>query len=300
MNYNIELYNANLSYKPIYMMSSKFLTEDYVNWIINKTMNSFIKKYENASDKLFILDYKDDLISVICYRMLKNLQSVSPFKFNIAIMGKTHKTKQFLQKEKKVYKWRLKKYLKSNSCVIIQGFNPLYKVLNTNIVFNDFDCSIWRPVENYAPFVFETAQVFYHIDYIPHDIIFGPDNYEGMMSFSKWCRGIENFYYPCFEDYEKIYQIAMVKLTNNLDKDMKLLNEVEDFDGIIFYYYDGEMPALLKSEYNLFLKNSCNMPGYNNINSRMGLDISEDYKVRYNFFGDWTDNQIEYYKENEK
>jgi hypothetical protein len=42
------------------------------------------------------------------------------------------------------------------------------------------------------------------------------------------------------------------------------------------------------------------MPGYNNINSRMGLDISESYKVRYNFFGDWTDSQIEYYKENEK
>jgi hypothetical protein len=216
-------------------------------------------------------------------------------------MGKTHKTKQFLQKEKRIYKWRLKKYLKSNSCVIIQGFNPLYnKVLNTNIVFNDFDCPIWRPVENYTPFVFETAQVFYHIDYIPHDIIFGPDNYEGMMSFDKWCRGIENFYYPCFEDYEKTYQIAMVKLTNNLDEDMKLLNEVENFDGIIFYYYDGEMPTLLKSEYNLFLKNSCNMPGYNNINSRMGLDISESYKVRYNFFGDWTDSQIEYYKENEK
>ena len=36
---------------------------------------------ENSANKIFVLDYKDDLISLICYRMLKNLQQVCPFKF---------------------------------------------------------------------------------------------------------------------------------------------------------------------------------------------------------------------------
>ena len=71
-----------------------------ISFIILDIRDWFIKKYENASDKLFILDYKDDLISVICYRMLKNLQNVSPFKFNIASLsslGMSRKSSFFMR-----------------------------------------------------------------------------------------------------------------------------------------------------------------------------------------------------------
>jgi len=63
------LYDLNLKYYP----NKNWSIEEQTNWLINRKMNNFEFQFQNCSERIFIIDYKDDLLSLICYKILKNI-----------------------------------------------------------------------------------------------------------------------------------------------------------------------------------------------------------------------------------
>lgn len=267
---------------------NKYSLENYTNYLINQKMNEFIRIFEKDKDKYFILDYKDDLLSLICYRILKNIQQISPFKFKLYLYGKIKNTKKYIvKKEKKIY--FLKSKIKSNNTIIIQPFNPLYNVAKTNINFKDFDCPIWRPLEKFIPEQIKQTQVFYQIGYIQRDKI-QIDTNPVIQQFNRFCNKDKNLIDFSNNNYHN--DIALVKLTGNNDEDTIILNQIEDFDGLIFYFYKDTYPQMLDSEFSLFLKNKANIPDETNINqSDMIIEIMRKYNSKPIYYGQWDLNE---------
>lgn len=286
----ILMYDLNLEY-PI----PGFSLEAQTNWLINRRMNEFEYLYKDMPERIFILDYKDDLLSLICYRMLKNLQSICKFNFQILIMGKTKRTRQYIKNEKKIHPFFAKKYWKEkNNCVIVQPVNPLYNVLGMEKVFNDFPCKTWTPLTCFTPEQLKASQIFYHIGYIKKDKIqLNSAEIEAFNNFlngmnNEWCKGL-NF------KYEK--NIAAVKLTNNIEKDSALLSEIESYDGLVFYFYDEQFPQILSApEFSTYVSNKANIPGDNNINNmEIPYYIYHNFSsCRIDFYGDWEYDNKKY------
>lgn len=287
--YKIDLFNMNLNYPLPYF---KISAEEYTNWLINQQMNYFNNNFTQDADKTFILDYKDDLISIICYRMLKNLQATCSFNFEIFINGKIKKTKSQMSKGyKKISNWKMSKLLKSNSCIIIQGSNLLYNVVFNTGIFKEFPCKVWRPFEHFTPEQIEIAQIFYHIGYIKGDAIQFTD--ERIKEFKKYCNRQITSYAMHYSYYYK-KDIALIQLTCDNDVDMETLNKVEDFDGLIFYFLPENVSdpssSLLSSEFGLFVKNKANIPDQYNIdNFETPDDLIHNYNAYPTFFGPWSD-----------
>lgn len=293
-NQLIQLYNMNLEY-PIQNLS----LESHTNYLINQQMNYFIKEFKDDFSKLFVIDYKDDLLSLICYRIIKNLQEVSPFKFNIAIYGRTFRTKKLLvKKEKRISNWKLNKLIKNNQVVIISPINPVYKVVNTGIEFNNFNCPIWKPLNRFIPDQLKTAQVFFNIGYLPKDRIQLDKNLE-IKEFNKLCNRTNNlFEIPNNIKYNK--DITLIKLTGNNNIDQELLNRIEDVDGLIFYFYESEFCPMLYSDFSIYIKNKVNIPFENNTNE---YDIPIELIKRGcypNFIGDWSIDEKKKFKQEDK
>lgn len=292
-NQLIHLYNMNLEYAI-----PNFNLEQHTNYLINQQMNYFVKEFEQDQNKLFVLDYKDDLLSVICYRIIKNLQEVSPFKFNIAICGKRTNTKKLLVKgEKRITNWGLERKIKKNQVVIISPFNPLYEVANTGIKFNNFNCTIWKPLSRFIPEQIKTAQVFYNIGYLPKDKI-QIDRNADIMEFNSFCNRTQNFLeIPNNLKYNK--DITLVKLTGDNVIDQDLLSQVEDFDGLVFYFYTCDYCPMLSSDYNIYVKNKANMPFDSNTNiDHIPLELIRRgcYPT---FIGNWSTNEVTKYRNGE-
>lgn len=280
----IQMFNMGLEY-PI----KNFNLETYTNYLINQKMNEFVKEFEQDSNKIFVLDYKDDLLSLICYRILKNLQTVSPFKFQLVLYGKSKNTKKDIQKEKKICIFRLNKLLKNKNTIIIQPFNPLYQVAKTGISFKEFDCKIWRPLEKFTPDQIKQTQIFYHLGYYPKDKI-QIDQNPIIQQFSRFCNGEKSLI--DFSEKEYYNKIALIKLTGKNEEDHIILNQVEDFDGLIFYFYNEEYPQLLDSEFALFLKNKANVPGFSNVNEcDIPIGLIRAYGVEPVYFGSWESTE---------
>lgn len=286
----IQMFNMDMEY-PV----KNFSLEAYTNYLVNQKMNEFVKQFENSANKIFVLDYKDDLISLICYRMLKNLQQVCPFKFQLVLYGKVKYTKKdIVKKEKKIFSFRLKKLIKSNNTIIIQPFNPLYEVAKTGIEFKEFGCPIWKPLEKFTPDQLRQVQIFYQLGYYPKDKI-QLDRNPVIQQFSRFCNGDK-----CLIDFsKKEYQnnIALVKLTGEIEEDTIILNAVEDFDGLIFYFYTDKYPQILDSEFSFYLKNKANIPDESNINNcDMPIAILRSHDIQSIYFGEWSSAEKLKYK----
>lgn len=261
---------------------NNFPLDSYTNYLINKQMNYFIKNL--STSKIYVLDYKDDLLSLICYRILKNLQEVSPSKFNLFLYGKKKKTKSFLvKKEKFVNSFWLKKKIKQDLIIFISPFNPLYEVTNSTIIFKDFPCKTLKPIEKFTPEQLLKTREFFNLE----DVDFPEE--ENVNSFSSFCKREST---KTFEQIPKLKynsDITLVKLTKDNERDQDLLNLVEDSNGLIFYYFEGnELPPMLQGDYSLYVTNKANIPFSLNINNNSIPQELIQNGCYPTFIGNWS------------
>lgn len=122
---------------------------------------------------------------------MKNLQSVCKFKFSIALLSKglIRNSKYINKYDKRIGRLKLNSLIKKNKIVIVSPINLLYKVIDTKIIFKEFNTIVWQPLEKLTPEQLRAAQIFYHIGYIKNDKI-QLDSQE-VENFNNFCNNIE-------------------------------------------------------------------------------------------------------------
>jgi len=109
----LEHHNLNLFY-PI-----GYGNEAETNMRIEQKISEFLNRYgKYAETHTFVLEYHDDIISAMCYRMLKVISAMST-PINLVIYGKRRKTKDIVKGVKRIGNYRLKKLMKQEKAIYI-------------------------------------------------------------------------------------------------------------------------------------------------------------------------------------
>lgn len=284
----LEHHNLNLFY-PI-----GYGNEAETNMRIEQKISEFLNRYgKYAETHTFVLEYHDDIISAMCYRMLKVISAMST-PINLVIYGKRRKTKDIVKGVKRIGNYRLKKLMKQEKAIYISPFNPLYKVTDSKDIFRDFPNVTWYPMKEFTPYQLKAIRLFYHLGYIKNDII---ENDTIINNLQHWCEcsyAMENhawenmsfhFNDNIIEPYEG--EIIVLFLTSSIEKNTILLREVEKTDSIVLYKFpdniDDETHNKIITQlrqYSIFIKSHSNAYGYLNEVDK-GITI-EDYQE---FFG---------------
>lgn len=114
-----------------YFDNTKFTNyENQTNYTLCCIMNNFIAKYKkDFNNKIFILEYNDDIYSTIAYRILKNLQGV--FNFNLKVKGSCKIYEKEINKKDKISIIDRIVNRKKNR-IFISCYNPIYDVISSN------------------------------------------------------------------------------------------------------------------------------------------------------------------------
>lgn len=250
------------------------------NQIINKTLNYYSSKIKN--NNIVIFHQQDDTISMICYTLLKILQN--QIHFTLYLYGKHKNTKDMYREDKNKFicKWKAKKLLKLENTILITPYNPIYKVVGEEKIFNYFNSNnIINLIEkfNYPELI--TAQIFYHINYIKNDLL----QYKNLERDNKtlYKALIDTPYLNCNNceilfGVDKVYKgknIYCLWLTGDFKKDNELINLVEKTNDLIFYFYDknNKKPEILDSGFEYWLNKSINTP-VEDVNINIEFDLS--------------------------
>ena len=250
------------------------------NQIINKTLNYYSSKIKN--NNIVIFHQKDDTISMICYTLLKILQN--QIHFTLYLYGKHKNTKDMYRKDKNKFicKWKAKKLLKLENTILITPYNPIYKVVGEEKIFNYFNSNnTINLIEkfNYPELI--TAQIFYHINYIKNDLLqyknlgkYNENLYKALMNAPYF----NHNNYEVLPEIDKTYKgknIYCLWLTGDFKKDNELINLVEKTNDLIFYFYDknNKKPEILDSGFEYWLNKSINTP-VEDVNINIEFDLS--------------------------
>lgn len=251
----IQRLNLNMNYS---LINSSTYVENQTNFYIQREMVKFLKYYENRKI-IFVLDYKDDLLSVITYRFLKNIQSAY-YKFPLFLYGKIKETKDYInKKDLKISKFKLKYIIKKHRVVIVRPFNPLYQVVNSNITFKDFGVEVYEPLKQFTPDQIFTTQVFYGIGYLKKDPI--KKENKNIEKFSKFCYFKDNEYdqfdFIPKQFSKEVYEIKVIDLNMSEKRILLELNNVEQLKGLVFY--KGDIKNIPQG-FEQYLKYKVNIP----------------------------------------
>lgn len=272
MNNYVRYYNLNLDYNiPNYN----------IEYQTNNLINNFFNKIKNFSENnmSFLFFYNDDIYSLITYKMLKTAQTL--MSFSLYIYGNKKKTKKHLfNKEKFISKWKVNRLLRSNNTLVITPFNPIYKVMNYQLISNNFnftDMEVYNPIERFTADELIKAIEFYEINYEDYNFAnFGEfDLTEGFYNLEK---------IHCFYNQNVVF----FKLYNEQEKNIQMLQQLQDKNILIFYYIDtDEQRELLNCEYKFYVYNAVNRPGEHNINNKTAMAFANTFN-RIEFEGNWT------------
>lgn len=281
-------FNLNLDYQQ-----NGLSKENQVNQLINKIINKIIIDFKDENNKYFVLDYKDDTISLIAYNILKQVQNFSSNP--ILIYGKEkNELKKFLKdkKEKFISNFTFNKLLKKNKLILFTCDNPIYKVNKVDICFKEN--SNYNFMKDFTIEEIQIAKTFYSIQDIEKDTKLFSSS--AAQAYDSICRGKVNdsFDWRQFK-FNLPDTINIINLTGDNKEDSRLINEVIDKNEIIMYNIssDFESYQILSSEFQFFLKNKSNIPTYWNINA---YEIVHDLKLKnpnlnFNFIGDFTNEE---------
>ena len=269
--------------------------ENQVNQLINYLINKFIVDYEkNYKGKFIILEFQNDVLSLITYNFLKNIQSV--YDIPLLIVGKHQLLKKYLKslkknqnkkKEKFISDFKAKRLLEKEQAILISCYNPIYQVENTSKNFNKFK-NTFNLVERITPEEISIIKGFYSLDN------FDEINWDLFKQFNKFCNGEEIF---GIEDFNLFYpqEIFVIKMTGDNEIDNQNVNEAVDTEGLIFYDCEKdyhEYPILI-SEYQYYLKKKTNIPGYWNINTYSIVKNLGELGIPINYIGDVDERRWE-------
>lgn len=294
--FNIKLlhFNLNLNYKQ-----KNITIENQTNQLINFICNDFVNKFQNdLKNKYVILEFQNDTISLLGYKILKVIQVIVPFQ--LLIYGKDKVLKQDMKtkdkkkrvKEKRIYTHTLKKLIKNDKAIFVSCYNPIYQVTEQEKTFKEMDC--YYLLKDFIPEELKIAFQFYGIEEKE------PSDSRAEV-FQSFCDGIENSGFDLFllneiKAYKKeIREINIVKLTGDNEKDNELLVNVADKDEPIFYHCEENKDyPILFSEYQYYLKNKSNIYGYWNENTHdIAKQFQKQFKCKVNFYGDFADKEKE-------
>lgn len=293
-------YNLNLDY------SLNFLSiEQQTNMLINKVINDFINKYEkDFNKKIFVFEFNDDLISTIGYKILIAISAIKP-EFNFTIYGKAKKAKKQInyKKEKFISKRKLKK--NKDNIIFISSFNPIYKVANLNRSSIDFIIPNFYLFNQFTYQEILMAQQFYGIGYIKdHEL--NPKFNNSIEEFNNWINNPKN--QINIEDYCAAPQkITLIWIEDNgyEENNIKIMQEVEQSDNLIFYYYDQvEIPNILQDRnFIVLLKKTTNRPNEKFLNLN-NYELPIKFLLKYNnieieFKGNWSQENKDKFKRSE-
>lgn len=197
--------------------------------------------------------------------MLKAFSSICDI--NLVLYGKCSKTKKYLVKKQKfISHHKAIKLMNKGKAIYISAFNPLYQVVKSDKIFNHFDSNEWQPLKSFTFSNLIAARLFYHIGYIKNDLIEDKRCY----LFDNWCNQNDEAAAPDFIKTEYNNDIHLIELTENLKFNEKILQEVQDIDGIFIYKINTtneqkreEIKQQLIS-FSFYLKNNSNTYGYYN------------------------------------
>lgn len=228
--------------------------ETQTNILIVRIINNICKKIDNNKIDTIILEYQDDIISLISYRILKIVQ-LNYKNFNLYIYGKRRKTRKAI-KEKSITKLKVNKLLKLNSSLYVSSYNPIYNVVSNKKKFNKFYSNIFFIMRNFTVQELQMARLFYHIGYYKNDIL-EQNNDLNYKAFERFCSGessalLEIFPYVNINinelnDKKNIY---LVRLNSNIEQNINKLQQIEGCPGIVIYLYeeDGKITNIIKNE----------------------------------------------------
>lgn len=245
MNYlnRLILHNLNMDYKK-----DNLSYENQTNATLNSIMNSFIdkfKKYFNSC--VFILEYTDDILGVITYNILKNIQGIYPFK--LQVKGKYKKTKRFINK--KDFHFSIKTYFKNK--IYINCFNPISYVINKSEYFNDFSNS-YSLIEKFTPEQIYIISNFFFIN--DKELI--NESIWVLYSLYRICNRKHNVctrqHEICHKYCHSFPDIKVYNLQGN-ENDFKIFDEIlrVEKDNLIFYNCPESAVDTIKCNINCYI-----------------------------------------------
>lgn len=285
-------YNLNLDYSM-----SQMSLENQTNMLINFIINDFIKTYQNKFDThIFVYEYNDDLLSLIGYKILQSIKAVCS-NFTFVLYGKKKKTKKYLDKK---IKFQSKRKIIRNyeTSIIISGFNPIYNVMNKEYKSKIFSQSItaYPLVKKFTPEEIYMAQVFYHIGYIKEKEDYREINGRFSQSInnlvqSKISENVANTAAPA-------QGIILAWFDEDVNNNIKIMQDLQDFDGLIYYYFGNKLPPILQDvTYNILLKRTTNRPNekFLNLNNYTApAAIVKEYPtLQCQIKGNWPNDKLE-------
>lgn len=286
-------YLLNLNY-PIDNISDEIMTNSLITKVLNKMLN-FI---ESQPDKVFVYDYKDDLPSLIGYKLIVLCRSQSDVNFELRLLGKARRTKKQLQKRQKfITEKKIKKNL--DNYVIFSSFNPIYEVLEVGKIFKDFGLKRFDVIGSFMPQDFLVAKKFYGIKGIKDDW-FSEDI--GMMSFlntSFYDLNKNNIWSDSLKTIG-LDKVDVVWIDNDIEKTIKSLQEVQDSNTIVFYFYKNEecegVKVLKDYNYSYLVKKKTNIPSYRyqNLNNYKAIKFCKILGIKLNLIGFSTEDYLKF------
>lgn len=131
------------------------------DYSVAKTIRSFIEKYKSEIKQryTFIINYQNDIFSLLAYKIIKSSSSVVGKDFDIRYCGelKTPREKEYFKNERPI---GLKKAKKLKKAILITGFHPICNVISLNYLSKNF-IEIYNPLEHFTPHSLNILQEYY-------------------------------------------------------------------------------------------------------------------------------------------
>lgn len=290
-------YLANLNYS-IDNVKPEIIT----NTLVTKVLNEMLNFVESQPDKIFVYDYNDDLPSLIGYKLIILCRSQANIKFELRLLGKAKRTKkQLLKRQKFISEKKVKK--NPNNYALISSFNPIYEVMGIEKSSKVFNLNnSFNVIRQFTPRDFLICKKFYGVedfkyDWFSEDLMYMEsinDRLNNLNEKSFWTGSLNPI---------RLDKIDIVWVPADDIEAIKVLQQVQDSDTIVYYFYDEQEDydsrgiALLYSyNYSYYVKNKTNIPSkkYLNINNYEDMKYYKDLGIKLNLIGFSTEKYFDF------
>ena len=290
-------YLANLNYS-IDNVKPEIIT----NTLVTKVLNEMLDFVESQPNKIFVYDYNDDLPSLIGYKLIILCRSQANIKFELRLLGKAKRTKkQLLKRQKFISEKKVKK--NPDSYALISSFNPIYEVVGIEKSSKVFNLNnSFNVIRQFTPRDFLICKKFYGIEDFKYDWFSEEEDYINDFNSSLNDLTVGEIWTGSLNPI-RLDKIDVVWVPADDIEAIKVLQQVQDSDTIVYYFYDEQEDydsrgiALLYSyNYSYYVKNKTNIPSkkYLNINNYEDMKYYKDLGIKLNLIGFSTEKYFDF------
>ena len=290
-------YLANLNYS-IDNVKPEIIT----NTLVTKVLNEMLDFVESQPNKIFVYDYNDDLPSLIGYKLIILCRSQANIKFELRLLGKAKRTKkQLLKRQKFISEKKVKK--NPDNYALISSFNPIYEVVGIEKSSKVFNLNnSFNVIRQFTPRDFLICKKFYGIEDFKYDWFSEEEDYINDFNSSLNDLTVGEIWTGSLNPI-RLDKIDVVWVPADDIEAIKVLQQVQDSDTIVYYFYDEQEDydsrgiALLYSyNYSYYVKNKTNIPSkkYLNINNYEDMKYYKDLGIKLNLIGFSTEKYFDF------